>query len=173
MENVILFIPKLQGCNRWSLGMDQLVLSTFYWQFDQLSLLTLNLNHASESGSGIFKSFFYIKAYKWPITSHIYVVDRHSNAYSKSILALLRESSGEKLFLPLLDLEQFHIFFVMINHAWAIEIIIDVICQVHYQFSMESLLSRSQLISITMLQNNLTTMRLTINLSESCCVALL
>ena len=43
-----LSIPKLQRCNRWSLGMDKLVHPTFYNECNYLSMLGLKLNHVSK-----------------------------------------------------------------------------------------------------------------------------
>ena len=45
-----LSIPKLQRCNRWSLGMDKLFHPTLYQVYDYLSMLWLKLNHVSKSG---------------------------------------------------------------------------------------------------------------------------
>ena len=45
-----LSIPKLQRCNRWSLGMDKWFHPTLYWACDYLSMLGLKLNHVSKSG---------------------------------------------------------------------------------------------------------------------------
>ena len=51
-----LSIPKLQRCNRWSLGMDKLFHPTHYRACDYLSMLGLKLNHVSKRGPGqIFK----------------------------------------------------------------------------------------------------------------------
>ena len=43
-------IPKLQRCNRWSLGMDKWFNPTLFWACDYLSMLGLKLNHVSKSG---------------------------------------------------------------------------------------------------------------------------
>ena len=48
-----LSIPKLQRCNRWSLGMDTQFHLTLYWACDYLSILGLKLNHVSERGPWI------------------------------------------------------------------------------------------------------------------------
>ena len=45
-----LSIPKLQRCNRWSLGMDKLFHRTLYQACDYLSMLGLKLNHVSKRG---------------------------------------------------------------------------------------------------------------------------
>ena len=45
-----LSIPKLQRCNRWSLGMDEQFHSTLYWACNKLSMLGLKLNHVSKRG---------------------------------------------------------------------------------------------------------------------------
>ena len=45
-------IPKLQRCNRWSLGMDKYFHSTLYWACDYLSMLGLKLNHVSKRSYG-------------------------------------------------------------------------------------------------------------------------
>ena len=45
-----LSIPKLQRCNRWSLGMDKLFHTTVYNGCNYLSMLGLKLNHVSKSG---------------------------------------------------------------------------------------------------------------------------
>ena len=43
-----LSIPKLQRCNRWSLGMDKVFHLTLYWTYDYLSMLGFKLNHVSK-----------------------------------------------------------------------------------------------------------------------------
>ena len=45
-----LSIPKLQRCNRWSLGMDKIFYPTLYWACNYLSMLGLKLNHVSKRG---------------------------------------------------------------------------------------------------------------------------
>ena len=45
-----LSIPKLERCNRWSLGMDKLFHPTVYWACDYLSMLGLKSNHVSNRG---------------------------------------------------------------------------------------------------------------------------
>ena len=45
-----LSIPKLQRCNRWSLGMDKQFHPTFYNGCNYLSMLGLKLNHVSKRG---------------------------------------------------------------------------------------------------------------------------
>ena len=45
-----LSIPKLQRCNRWSLGMDKYIHPTFYNGCNYLSMLGLKLNHVSKRG---------------------------------------------------------------------------------------------------------------------------
>ena len=50
MEWNYLSIPKLQRCNRWSLGMDMSFHSTLCWQCDYLSMLGLKLIYASKRG---------------------------------------------------------------------------------------------------------------------------
>ena len=45
-----LSIPKLQRCNRWSLGMDKLFHPTLYQACNYLSMLGLKLNHVSKRG---------------------------------------------------------------------------------------------------------------------------
>ena len=45
-----LFIPKLQRCNRWSLGMDTWFHPTLYRACDYLSVLGLKLTHVSKMG---------------------------------------------------------------------------------------------------------------------------
>ena len=45
-----LSIPKLQRCNRWSLGMDKLFHPTLYMACDYVSMLGLKLNHVSKRG---------------------------------------------------------------------------------------------------------------------------
>ena len=45
-----LYIPKLQRCNRWSLGMDKLFHPIFYNGCNCLSMLGLKLNHVSKRG---------------------------------------------------------------------------------------------------------------------------
>ena len=45
-----LSIPKLQRCNRWSLGMDKWFHPTLYHACDYLSMLGLGLNHVSKRG---------------------------------------------------------------------------------------------------------------------------
>ena len=45
-----LSIPKLQQCNRWSLGMDKKFHPTLCWACDYLSMLVLKLNHVSKRG---------------------------------------------------------------------------------------------------------------------------
>ena len=48
-----LSIPKLQRCNRWSLGMDKYFHHTFYQACDYLSMLGLTLlNHVNTRGHG-------------------------------------------------------------------------------------------------------------------------
>ena len=49
-----LSIPKLQGCNRWSLGMDKCVHPSLYWAYDYLSTLELKLIHASKRDPNYF-----------------------------------------------------------------------------------------------------------------------
>ena len=44
------FIPKLQRCNRWSLGMDKSFPAILYWAYDYLSVLVLKLTHVSKRG---------------------------------------------------------------------------------------------------------------------------
>ena len=46
-----LFIPKLQLCNRWSLGMDEEFHPTPYWACGYLSTLRLKLRNVSKSGA--------------------------------------------------------------------------------------------------------------------------
>ena len=43
-------IPKLQRCNRWSLGMDKYLHTTLYNGCNYLSMLGLKLNHVSKRG---------------------------------------------------------------------------------------------------------------------------
>ena len=45
-----LSIPKLQRCNRWSLGMDMQFHLTLYQACNYLSMLGLKLNHVSKRG---------------------------------------------------------------------------------------------------------------------------
>ena len=45
-----LSIPKLQRCNRWSLGMDKLFRRRLYQACNYLSMLGLQLNHVSKRG---------------------------------------------------------------------------------------------------------------------------
>ena len=45
-----LSIPKLQRCNRWSLGMDKWFHTTLYNGCNYLSMLGLKLNHVSKRG---------------------------------------------------------------------------------------------------------------------------
>ena len=45
-----LSIPKLQRCNRWSLGMDKLFHPILYNGYNYLSMLGLKLNHVSKRG---------------------------------------------------------------------------------------------------------------------------
>ena len=45
-----LSFPKLQRCNRWSLGMDKWFHPTLYQACDYLSMLGLKLNHVSKRG---------------------------------------------------------------------------------------------------------------------------
>ena len=45
-----LSIPKLQRCNRWSLGMDKSFHPTLYQACNYLSMLWLKLNHVSKWG---------------------------------------------------------------------------------------------------------------------------
>ena len=45
-----LSIPKLQRCNRWSLGMDKQFHPTLFWARNYLSMLGLKLNHVSKRG---------------------------------------------------------------------------------------------------------------------------
>ena len=52
-----LSIPKLQRCNRWSLGMDKLFQATLYQACNYLSMLGLKLNHVSKRG------------HRWPTTN--------------------------------------------------------------------------------------------------------
>ena len=49
-----LSIPKLQRCNRWSLGMDNKFHLTFYQTCNYLSMLGLKLNHVSKRGPDDF-----------------------------------------------------------------------------------------------------------------------
>ena len=49
-----LSIPKLQRCNRWSLGMDKWFHPTLYWACDYLSMLGLKLNHVSKRGHKMY-----------------------------------------------------------------------------------------------------------------------
>ena len=44
-----LYIPKIQRCSFWSLGLDELFHPTFYWANDYLSMLGLKLVHVSKS----------------------------------------------------------------------------------------------------------------------------
>ena len=64
-----LSIPKLQRCNRWSLGMYKLFHPTLYWACDYLSMLRLKLNHVSKRGhwSKISDDFaiFSLTKYSW------------------------------------------------------------------------------------------------------------
>ena len=46
-----LSIPKLQRCNRWSLGMEKQFHPTEYYGCNYLSMLGLKLNHASKNGA--------------------------------------------------------------------------------------------------------------------------
>ena len=46
----LLSIPKLQRCNRWSLGMDKQFNPTFYQACNYLYMLGLKLNHVSKKG---------------------------------------------------------------------------------------------------------------------------
>ena len=46
-----LSIPKLQRCNRWSLGMDKQFYPTLLWACDYLSMLGSKLIHVSKRGS--------------------------------------------------------------------------------------------------------------------------
>ena len=66
-------IPKLQRCNRWSLGMDMLFHPTFNWACDYLSMLGLKLNHVSKRGNRIWR----YKSYSTQINSAIRVRWRH------------------------------------------------------------------------------------------------
>ena len=50
-----LFIPKLQRCNRWSLGMDKPFHPTLYQAYSYLSVLELKLNHVCKRGPLIQK----------------------------------------------------------------------------------------------------------------------
>ena len=50
MEWNSLSIPKLQRCNRWSLGMDKLFLPMLYKGCNYLSMMGLKLNHVSKWG---------------------------------------------------------------------------------------------------------------------------
>ena len=43
-------IPKLQWCNRWSLGMDKWFHRTLFWECDYLSLLGLQIIHVGKMG---------------------------------------------------------------------------------------------------------------------------
>ena len=43
-------IPKLQRCNRWSLGMNRSFPPTLYWTCDYLSMVGLKLYYVSKSG---------------------------------------------------------------------------------------------------------------------------
>ena len=45
-----LSIPKLQRCNRWSLGMDKCFHHTLNWACDYLSMLGLKLNRVRKRG---------------------------------------------------------------------------------------------------------------------------
>ena len=45
-----LSIPKLQRCNRWSLGMDKWFHPTLFWACDYSFMLGLRLNHVSKRG---------------------------------------------------------------------------------------------------------------------------
>ena len=45
-----LSIPKLQRCNRWSLGMDKQFHPALFWACNYLSMLGLKLNHVSKRG---------------------------------------------------------------------------------------------------------------------------
>ena len=50
MEWNNLSIPKLQRCNRWSLGMDKYFHLMLYWSCDYLSMLGLNSIHLGKMG---------------------------------------------------------------------------------------------------------------------------
>ena len=50
MEWNNLSIPKLQRCNRWSLGMHKWFPPTLYWVCDYLSMMGLKLIHVSKRG---------------------------------------------------------------------------------------------------------------------------
>ena len=45
-----LSIPKLQRCNRWSLGLDNWLHATLYWTCDYVFMMGLNLNSVSKKG---------------------------------------------------------------------------------------------------------------------------
>ena len=49
-----LSIPKLQRCNRWSLGMDKLFHPILYNGYYYLSMPGLKLNHVSKRGHGTY-----------------------------------------------------------------------------------------------------------------------
>ena len=51
-----LSIPKLQRCNRWSLGMDKWFHPKLCWTCDYLSMLGLKLNHVSKRGPEVSMS---------------------------------------------------------------------------------------------------------------------
>ena len=50
-----LSIPKLQRCNRWSLGMDKSFHHTLNWARDYLSMLGSKTNHVSKRGHNSFR----------------------------------------------------------------------------------------------------------------------
>ena len=58
-----LSIPKLQRCNRWSLGMDKWFYPTFYWARDYLSMLLLKWIHVSKRGPRCLPKYFHVT---WP-----------------------------------------------------------------------------------------------------------
>ena len=58
-----LSIPKLQRCNRWSLGMDKWFYPTFYWARDYLSMLVLKWIHVSKRGPRCLPKYFHVT---WP-----------------------------------------------------------------------------------------------------------
>ena len=60
-----LSIPKLQRCNRWSLGMDQWFHTTLYNGYNYLSMLGLTLNHVSKSGPRWLYSISHLKLVLW------------------------------------------------------------------------------------------------------------
>ena len=117
-----LSIPKLQRCNRWSLGMDKKFHLTLYQACNYLSMLGLKLNHVSKRGH---QWEFVIKTLPlnttWLMTDVWYPSGGRQGALA---LESVRNSQGpHKMFMcqeftiPKLDL-QIRTLFSFINHTF-------------------------------------------------------